>query len=211
MRMLIALALAAMAQVATQTPLDTLDRDIRAGAFGYVDALIVLRGNAPIVSHKYPRNYAEISRGRRSEIGRGEGCPDEAWMHHFNYLHPRWHPYYQGRDVHSLQSVTKSITALVVGIAHARGEISSLQQPFLEHFTAWDLSKVDPRLRKATIEDVLTMRSGIEWHESDRPLGDTNTTVQLERPAGGTTDISGGSRSVVTTTSGPGAASAASS
>ena len=34
--------------------------------------------------------------------------------------------------------------------------------------------------RKATLEDLLTMRSGIEWHESDRPLDSTNTTWQLE-------------------------------
>ena len=25
------------------------------------------------------------------------------------------------------------------------------------------------------------MRSGIEWHENDRPLDETNTTLQLER------------------------------
>lgn len=161
--------------------LDSLDRDIRAGAYGHVTRLVVMRGSETAASHRYARDFAEISRGRRSEIGCGEGCPDQAWMHHFNYLHPRWHPYFEGRDVHSLQSVTKSITALLIGIAHGRGEVKSLQQPFLDYFSAWDLSKVDARLRKATVEDVLTMRSGIEWHEQDRPLGDTNTTVQLER------------------------------
>ena len=30
---------------------------------------------------------------------------------------------------------------------------------------------------------MLTMRTGIEWHEQDRPLNDTNTTIQLERSA----------------------------
>jgi CubicO group peptidase (beta-lactamase class C family) len=39
---------------------------------------------------------------------------------------------------------------------------------------------VDPRLRQATLADLLTMRSGIEWHESDRPLDSTNTTLLLE-------------------------------
>jgi CubicO group peptidase (beta-lactamase class C family) len=53
--------------------------------------------------------------------------------------------------------------------------------PFLEFFKDKDLSRVDSRLRRATLRDLLTMRSGIEWHEQDRPLGDTNTTIQLER------------------------------
>ncbi len=102
-------------------------------------------------------------------------------MHPYNYFHPRWHPFYEGRPVHSLQSVTKSITALVVGIALGRGEIHALDQPFLDYFKDRDLSSMDPRLRTATVEDVLTMRTGIEWHEGDRPLDDTNTTVQLEK------------------------------
>ena len=35
--------------------------------------------------------------------------------------HPRWHPYYQGRGIHTLQSVTKSIAATVIGVALGRG------------------------------------------------------------------------------------------
>jgi CubicO group peptidase (beta-lactamase class C family) len=35
-------------------------------------------------------------------------------------------------------------------------------------------------LQRATLEDLLTMRTGIEWHETDRPLDETNTTIQLE-------------------------------
>jgi CubicO group peptidase (beta-lactamase class C family) len=161
--------------------LDALDRDIRAGLYGYVDRLVVMRGPRILVSHRYARDYAAISRGRRNDIGCGEGCTDPAWLHHYNYFHPRWHPFYEGRDVHSLQSVTKSIAATVVGIAHARGAIPSLSQPFLDYFKDRDLTAIDPRLKTATVEDVLTMRTGIEWHEGDRPLDDTNTTVQLEK------------------------------
>ena len=102
-------------------------------------------------------------------------------MHEFNYFHPNWHPYYQGRDVHTLQSVTKSIAATVIGVALGRGEIAALDRPFLQYFKDRDLSRVDPRLHRATLDDLLTMRSGIEWHEQDRPLDDTNTTVQLEK------------------------------
>ncbi|HSC29860.1 MAG TPA: serine hydrolase [Vicinamibacterales bacterium] len=163
------------------SPIESLDRDIEAGLYGYVDRLLVMRGTEVIADRRYQRDYAAVSRGRRSAIGCGEGCDDAAWMHPYNYFHPRWHPYYEGRDVHSLQSVTKSIAATVVGIAQARGAIRGFDRPFLEYFADRDLSKVDPRLKTATVEDVLTMRSGIEWHEGDRPLDDTNTTVQLEK------------------------------
>jgi CubicO group peptidase (beta-lactamase class C family) len=142
--------------------------------------LVVHRGRL-VANYKYARDYRAISRGTMSPIGCGEGCTDPRWMHEFNYFHPNWHPYYQGRDVHSLQSVTKSIAATIIGIAASSGAIDRLDRPFLDFIRDQDLSKIDPRLRRATIDDVLTMRSGIEWHEGDRPLDDTNTTVQLEK------------------------------
>ena len=63
----------------------------------------------------------------------------------------------------------------------AQGKIGAVSTPLLSYFSDYDVSKVDPRLRKATLADLLTMRSGIEWHESDRPLDETNTTMQLEK------------------------------
>ena len=45
------------------------------------------------------------------------------------------------------------------------------------------VAPIDPRLRDATLEDLLTMRTGIEWHENDRPMNDSNTTIRLERSA----------------------------
>lgn len=164
-------------------PFRALDRDIRAGVYGDVDRLFVTRNGLAVFDRTYPRDYREISRGRTSEIGCGEGCADPSAMHEFNYFHPNWHPYYQGRSVHTLQSVTKSIAATLVGIAIGRGQIAGVGRPLLSFFRDRDLSRVDPRLQRATLEDLLTMRSGIEWHEGDRPLDGTNTTIQLERSA----------------------------
>jgi CubicO group peptidase (beta-lactamase class C family) len=158
-----------------------LDRDIESGVYGYIDHLLVVRGGHLVVDERYARDYRTISRGRTGPIGCGEGCDDPAWLHEFNYFHPTWHPYYRGRDVHTLQSVTKSMAATVIGIALGRGDIRHVSVPMLSFFKDRDLSRVDPRLHKATLEDLLTMRSGIEWHEGDRPLDDTNTTVQLEK------------------------------
>jgi hypothetical protein len=163
-------------------PLTALVDTIKIGKYGNVDRLVVIKNGKLVLSERFPRDYNEISRGKRSPIGCGvDACTDSAELHEFNYLNPRWHPFYQGRDVHTLQSVTKSVAATVIGVAMQRGEVKSVSQPLLSFFDKYDLSKVDARLQKATLADLLTMRSGIEWHETDRPLDETNTTLQLER------------------------------
>lgn len=162
-------------------PLTALHDGIAAGSHGYVDRLVVVRHGYLVVNERYPNDYREISRGQRSPIGCGwETCADSGEIDEFNYLHPDVHPWYHGRDVHTLQSVTKSVAATVLGIALARGEVPNLRASLLSFLESYDLSRVDPRLYAASLEDLLTMRSGIEWHEMDRPLDSTNTTAQLE-------------------------------
>jgi CubicO group peptidase (beta-lactamase class C family) len=161
-------------------PFAALARDIEAGVYGHVDRVLVVARGRQVVDQRYARDYRAISRGRVSPIGCGEGCTDASAMHQYNYFHPNWHPFHQGSELHSLQSVTKSIAATLVGIAIGRGEVKPVDQPFLPYFQDRDLSRVDTRLQRATLADLLTMRSGIEWHEHDRPLDLTNTTVALE-------------------------------
>jgi len=162
--------------------LDALDRQIRDGVYGYVDRIFVTGHGRAVYDQQYPRDYREISRGRAGTLGCGDGCTGNPGMTgDFNYYDAARHPYYQGRDVHTLQSVTKSIASTIIGIAIHRGEIAGVDRPLLSFFQDRDLSRVDPRLQNATLSDLLTMRSGIEWHEGDRPLDDTNTTVQLEK------------------------------
>ena len=164
-------------------PLSALEHRIRDGDFGYVDRLVVTRHGRLVVDARYGHDYREISRGRRSAIGCGWGCAEPGWDHQFNYLHPDWHPYHQGRDVHTLQSVTKSVSATLLAVAIQRGEIPGVDAPLLPYLEGYDVSRVEAGLRDATLEDVLTMRTGIEWHETDRPMDDSNTTIQLERSA----------------------------
>lgn len=162
-------------------PLSTLDAEIEAGRFGHVDRLVVVRHGFLVVNARYDNDYTEISRGYTGALGCGQdSCPDPRQSHEYNYYHPGTHPYYQGRDIHSLQSVTKSVTSSLIGIAIERGEIDDVSAPLLGFFQEFDLSHSDARLHRATLGDLLTMRSGIEWHEQDRPLDDTNTTLQLE-------------------------------
>lgn len=162
-------------------PLATLTAEIGAGKYGSVDRMFVVRNGKAVVDERWPRDYRAIGRGKRAVIGCGEGaCAGFANPEGFNYFDPATHPYYRGRDVHTLQSVTKSIAATVIGVAIQQGVIAGIDQPLLSFLSDYDLSAVDPRLRRATLADLLTMRTGIEWHEQDRPLDSTNTTFQLE-------------------------------
>lgn len=170
------------AQQQAPLPLTEIVSRARAGSYGNIDELLVIKDGQQLVHEKFNLNYVELSRGKRTALGCGtDACADWAHGDEFNYFSPNTHPFYKGRAVHTLQSVTKSVTSAVIGAAMHQGKIGPVTTPLLSFFTDYDLSKVDPRLRKATLADLLTMRSGIEWHESDRPLDETNTTLQLER------------------------------
>jgi CubicO group peptidase (beta-lactamase class C family) len=150
------------------SPLLALDSAVRAGEFDNVDRLVVVRDGMLLFSERYARNYDSISSGF------------DMRPHQFNYQHPDWHPFYMGGDLHSLQSVTKTVTSALIGIAIGRGEIEGVEVSLLELLGDYDTSATDERLADATLEDLLTMRLGMEWHEQDRPIGPENTTLQLE-------------------------------
>lgn len=165
-----------------QAPIDSMHLKIQNGDYGYIDHLIILKQGKLVFDEVYPNDYVEISRGVSTVMGCGtDACTDSSQINPYNYFHPLYHPFYQGSELHTLQSVTKSITAIIVGIAIANGHLSGIDQPILDYFDTYDLSRVDQRLKAATLQDLLTMRLGIEWHEMDRPLDLTNTTSQLEK------------------------------
>ena len=168
------------AQGLDSMPFVELVRGVEDGTFGNIDRLVVIQNGYLVVNERWENDYRTLSRGSSSALGCGwETCADPDDVHQYNYYFPDHHPYYMDRDVHSLQSVTKSVTSILIGIAIMRGEISGADALLLSFFEDYDLSDVDDRLSQATLEDLLTMRSGIEWHE-DRPFDSTNTTLQLE-------------------------------
>ena len=61
----------------------------------------------------------------------------------------------------NIKSASKSIISALVGIAVAKGAIKSVDQPIADYFP--ELAKdPEPKKREITIEDLLTMRSGLE-------------------------------------------------
>lgn len=135
---------------------------VRAGNFGYIDGMLVVRDGKPIFARSFPRSYEGVY-----------PMTDPAGI--FNYHDPNWHPFYQGTSLHTLQSVTKSITSIVFGIALDRGDLKSIDQPIQGFFPEHAGLFSDPRKQQITIRNLLTMTSGIRWPEG----GSYDDTVDL--------------------------------
>lgn len=103
--------------------------------------------------------------------------------------------YYDGttaQSVHTLQSISKSVTSLLVGISRDRGLLTSIDAPFLGFFPQYtDIANLDDAKRAVRLRDVLTMRSGISFWENPydgSPLQQLNTCgcdwlrLVLDRP-----------------------------
>jgi CubicO group peptidase (beta-lactamase class C family) len=68
--------------------------------------------------------------------------------------------------VHTLQSVSKSFTSALVGIAIDRGEFKGVEEKVLDFFPEMeDIANLDERKRAMRLQDLLTMRSGTDYHE----------------------------------------------
>ena len=69
---------------------------------------------------------------------------------------------------HTLQSVTKSVTALLTALAIQSGQLS-LQDRVTRYFPQYEPIPEDARKEALTVGDLLTMRSGLDWDESIYP------------------------------------------
>jgi len=136
------------------TALTKLDEEIRRGDHGLIDAMLVFRNGRQLADYRYEQDYVK------------ESASYDLTPHQYNYYHPDFHPFHQGTELHSMQSVTKSVTSLLIGIAIGQGKIESTAVPALEFFSEYEISDPDGRKAEMTLEDLLTMRAGFEWDES---------------------------------------------
>jgi CubicO group peptidase (beta-lactamase class C family) len=84
--------------------------------------------------------------------------------------------------IHILQSVTKSFTSALVGIAIARGEFKGVDEKVLDFFPDMTgIANMDELKASIRLEDLLTMRSGTDFHEN----GPESPYYQLMRLPGG--------------------------
>ena len=142
------------------------DADVAGGKYMFIDSFQVFRCGTEVFARKYAHDYGQIY-GKEAKT---KGPLNARLTEPHNYFDPDWHPYYHGADLHTMQSVSKTVTSIIFGIAITRGDFKSgLDTPVLKYFDATTVKNVDDRKRRIMLENLLTMTSGIKWKELDIP------------------------------------------
>jgi CubicO group peptidase (beta-lactamase class C family) len=83
-------------------------------------------------------------------------------------------------DTHPVNSVTKSVTSLLVGIARDEGHIGDLDTSVWDLLPAYDALAWPDGRAELSLENVLTMRTGLTWDELSTDYRDAaNPTADL--------------------------------
>jgi CubicO group peptidase (beta-lactamase class C family) len=149
------------------------DADIASGKYGNVDSMLVIRHGKVAYDRTYAHDYAAIY-GAKATVKSGLNPHDPTGP--YNYFNTWWHPYYRRGDLHTMQSVTKTVTSMAIGVAVTRHEFPALDTPVLQFFDPGTVANVDARKRKMTIRHLLTMSAGQQWNE-DLPYDDPNNSA----------------------------------
>jgi CubicO group peptidase (beta-lactamase class C family) len=144
-----------------------LDEEFRSGKHGYVDSMLIIRNGRMVFEAYYENDYRSIN----TDLVSGESGP-------WNYYDVNWHPFYQGSDLHTMQSSTKSFMSALVGIAIARGELPGTSATLGELLSDRNIS--GPRKTAITLDNILTMRPGFEWDEDVSYWDPKNDAIRVE-------------------------------
>ena len=157
-------------------PIARFVEEIESGKYGLVDHFLLIRSGRVVIDEHFDRNYQAVAAKVLPEERIGLNRRDPK----YDYENVDYHPYYQGTKLHSLQSVSKSVTSLALGIAIDKGHIKGVGAPVLPFFDAYEFDKSDPRKIAMTIGDLLTMQSGIKWQAEGSFQDPETSTVSLE-------------------------------
>ena len=144
--------------------LQAFSDELASRELGYIDDMLIIRNGYLVFSESYENDYDSLYKATNTAPGQ------------YNYFDTDWHPYYQKGKLHTMQSVSKSITSLLIGIAIDNELISNENELILPYFEKFDLSGMDDRWSKMTLKHVLTMTTGISWDESTIPYTDPNNS-----------------------------------
>jgi CubicO group peptidase (beta-lactamase class C family) len=148
--------------------LTSLDADIAAGQYGLVDSLLIIRDGKRALARAYAHDYGKIY----GQLAGNEGPLNHDVNGPYNYFSTEYHPYYKHGGLHTMQSVSKTVTSITIGIAIGRNEFpADLDAPILKYFDDYRIANMDGRKQRITLRNLLTMTAGLEWNE-DLPYND---------------------------------------
>lgn len=150
--------------------LSALDQEFASGSRGQITGMLVIRHGRVVFDKAYSHDFDALFAGRDPVRGA------------YNYYDPDWHPFYQHGRLHTMQSVSKSVTSALVGIAIGRGELPPVETKVGPLFEGFQPADGDPRRADLTLEHVLTMTTGIQWDESTVAYTDpANSCANMEK------------------------------
>jgi CubicO group peptidase (beta-lactamase class C family) len=79
-----------------------------------------------------------------------------------------------------MRSITKSVVALLYGIALARGQVPAPDEPLLRRFPEYFDLAADARRAERTVAHALTMTLALEWDESIPYTSAANSEIAME-------------------------------
>ena len=150
----------------------TLVEELRRGDHGVVDHFVLIRDGLRVVDERFDATHDEVLIDQSAD-------PPPAM---YDYSDQRWHPYREGTELHTMQSTTKSVVSIAIGMAIADGALPGVETPVLPYLQGRPIHP-DPRWSDLTVADLLTMRSGLEWSPPEGTTGYTakHPTTLMER------------------------------
>jgi CubicO group peptidase (beta-lactamase class C family) len=134
---------------------DRLNATLDAGQAGGLHAVVVVRDGQVLLEH----------------YGTGED---------FSWGTPHGVVEFGPETLHDLRSVTKSVTALLYGIALRDGRVPDPAEPLLRQFPQYSDLAADPERARLTVEHALTMSLGLEWNEDPPYDSPANAEIAME-------------------------------
>src|SRR6266852_7240353 len=142
--------------------LGDLEANIAGGKYGLVDTMLIIRCGKQAYERAYSHDYGKIY----GDLAKTAGPLNHDVNGPYNYFSAEFHPYFHHSDLHTMQSVSKTVTSVTIGIAMLRKEFpAELDAPILKYFDNNKVANVDERKRRMTLRHLLTMTAGLEWNE----------------------------------------------
>lgn len=86
-------------------------------------------------------------------------------------------PKFTAETPHNIASITKSYVSACIAIAIEQGYIKGMDQTLTELFPNRTIANLDERKQRMTLENILTMKSGLEWNEWTVGYGDPSNDL----------------------------------